>query len=117
MNVLSFPTCCGINILSGFGNTSTAMDTTKYSIEDIDKFVLQGTINSKGYGKSITLIAINEEQRAIMRGCLRKRGYKRLMKAYHPNHNSVIYLYGKALNENLKPNEAQQETQVADEPF
>jgi len=88
-----FPYCCGIKIFSNFGNTNTALDQTKYTIEQIKEFL---NTNERWYSeKALLLISINQDQYKIMKDILKEREYKLYSRSYHPNHNSYIYLFGK----------------------
>lgn len=91
----NFYGCCGINVLWGLGKTSTA-NVANYNavasvIAEIEK--------NKTSSNAMTLIALNEEQRAIYQEGLGDIGYYPVvMDAYHPGHKTKITLFARINN-------------------
>lgn len=54
-----FPNCCGISILSGFGNTTTSFCEDKTN-KEIEKYILRD--RESNYGGKIQMIVLNEVQ-------------------------------------------------------
>lgn len=97
MHILSFPLCCGANILADFGNTQNALNKTKYTPKEIEDFIK----NREGGNLSFSMIVLNEEQKMIMKLILRKYHYRCIGKdLFHPSHNSHLYIYIREWNKN-----------------
>lgn len=92
-----FVGCCGINILYGFGKTSSA------SVRNYDnvKTVLEEVKRNLSTKTGITLIALNEEQRPIYESSIGTLGfYPVVFDAYHNGHGKKITLYARINNPN-----------------
>jgi hypothetical protein len=103
MQAQAFPNCCGIEIVSQFGNTNIAIDRTEYTRDDIKKFLkdrenIQKDINPFTGGNNVFIMAtLNNEQFDKIGDIFIEEGYEVLAKNEHIKHNSIIYILVKAL--------------------
>src|SRR6476646_47198 len=97
MKVSGLIDCCGILVLSGFGNTSTAIDRNEYSKEEVSKF-LDDKIKSNEWQRfGIFLATLNQEQYDLFKDLFLERGFISSERNYHPNHDSYIYILTKQM--------------------
>lgn len=90
--------CCGVYVLSEFGNTSIAIDTKKYPPEEITNFLKENINKYKTYGYSMLLTTLNHEQKEKIGHLFTENKFELVSKSYHPNHDSQIYVYIYKLN-------------------
>lgn len=93
----AFPSCCGINIISGFGKTDTATVKNSASIKEVEAEVKE---KEKNTGVGLLLIALNEDQIDVYAKMMKRLGYAPLVEEFmHYGHGNTITLYGKVLTE------------------
>lgn len=111
MRSREFPTCCGINLLTEFGNTSTAINDTNYTVEQVDAFLKK---HNTPYNKALNMIVLNNEQREKLKKVLYDNGYRltRLKGYYHPAHQTEIFIY---IRENFPNGKEESKTLVFDD--
>ena len=90
MNTMRMPACCGMNLSMNFG--SALGQSTVYSTEEVDAYLAEQTENAVDNQLAIIQVNLNDEQYRIHKAVLKRHGYKMVMKAYHPNHFSFIYV-------------------------
>lgn len=84
-----YPSCCGINIISGFGHSNN--DPVKYSIKDIEAEV-ERIISHHGIG--MYLAALNEHQIKVFTPMLKRLDFKPLVENFmHTGHGNTITMY------------------------
>lgn len=89
MKLQAFPNCCGINLLSSFGNTKTAHDTTAYTKEEVKTFIL----DNRKYSQSIQLIVLNEQQlKTLTRKLFKDLKFKISRPMYYPGHGNNLFI-------------------------
>lgn len=89
MKVSDFPFCCGIKLLTNFGNTNTAMDSTAYSKKDVEEWL----DNRDYYKRNLKMIAINSDQvKKLGLRIFKKRGFKLVHKFHYSGHGNNIYI-------------------------
>jgi hypothetical protein len=93
-----FQHCCGIRILSDFGNTETSLGENegravqKKTIKAFIKSALEDQI--KYGGKSMVLIALNAEQTEKLGKLVEDEGFKAVASGNNrPHRNNLITLY------------------------
>lgn len=96
MKASEFPDCCGIIVLSGFGNTMVAHDNTNYSQKEIDDYLSRSEISYKL--KAFLIATLNQDQKNKIGEVFEKKGWEMVGDSYHPIHDSQIYIYIKKLN-------------------
>jgi hypothetical protein len=90
MKTSSYPHCCGVDILSQFGNTVTAVDSTKYTKEEIKKYILE---NRSEYNKKIEIVILNEEQiENIGKDLFVELEFKISEPMYYPGHGNNLFI-------------------------
>lgn len=100
MQTTEIKDCCGGKILSGFGNTLTAIDQTKYTSIAIKSFIKKQEAFYKNVGLSFLMILLNEEQLIKIKPILDELKWELVMdSAFHPNHMTKISMFIKKLNE------------------
>jgi len=93
--------CCAVSLLYEFGNTYTALDTTKYSNQEIKDFI-ESSRNSYSKDK-IEVIFLNDEQLDnIGKNLFIELGYKITKLGLYPGHGSIIYLLTYNPNKKIK---------------
>ena len=107
LTVNSFAHCCGIQIISDFGNTAfTGGQNREFSIKDIEaelkKILVTGT---KGMWENeheycipakklaLTLVALNATQHKKLHKCLLRHKFKLVSKGWNMAHKDYNYLY------------------------
>lgn len=101
MKVTYFPDCCGINILSQFGNTLTAMDRTEYTKEDVRDFLKKQAKNEVfGFSQqnAFEIVTLNNEQFNKIGDIFIEEGFEVIAQNEHIKHNSIIYILLKKFN-------------------
>ncbi len=103
LTVNSFAHCCGIQIISDFGNTAfTGGQNREFSIKDIEaelkRILVIGTEDWNGLLRppqklALTLIALNAEQHKKLHKCLLRHKFKLVSKGWNMNHKDYNYLY------------------------
>jgi len=92
MLTLAFPVCCGATILTGFGNTDTAIDNRRYTTEEIDNYVKRTVSDYRN--TSLLFAILNQEQKPIVGPILKKYGFRCVVSdAYHGAHDSYLSTY------------------------
>lgn len=89
--------CCGAVVFSEFGNTNTAITQTKFTPEEVEKFLVEKEATYRKFGKSLAIATLNGDQKAILGPTFKKLGWRTASKSYHPNHKTDIYLLTKKL--------------------
>ncbi len=92
-----FPDCCGIKVLSGFGHSTTGLEATPFTLEEISNFLDAQTKYYTEMGKAMLVATINCEQYPIMGELFKEKGWVEASKSYHRNHDKTIYLFVKTL--------------------
>lgn len=87
----AFTGCCGINIITGFGKTSTASsfncDPVQFSLDATKKII-------KAQSVGLYMIALNEDQVHFYEPGLLEMGFKVSVNPfYHKNHGKSITVY------------------------
>jgi len=101
--VRDFTHCCGIQIISDFGNTKvTGGQNREFSIKDIEAELKQILVTgAKDWNdllrppqkRALTLIALNAEQHEKLHKCLLRHKFKLVSKGWNMNHKDYNYLY------------------------
>lgn len=93
LSVTQFKDCCGINIISGFGRTTTAA-SANYNTLEMTTSELKSII--KNYKKNVGLLlaSLNEDQIPHYQDLLVSNGFNlSIPMFYHPGHGKRISLY------------------------
>ena len=123
LTVSKFPLCCGINVLSGFGNDPTHAHRESPSLEEIDAFLEEMEAVAAGRGRfaesatrrlqlngwrwqtetahhqvGMLLCALNHHQEALIRPLLQRHGWRRAGRCNNGGGASDIQLYRKAIH-------------------
>lgn len=88
MQIVDFPSCCGVRICKDFGNAKTASHIAKHTPEEIDNFLSQ---NIGNFRQMIAMI--NSEQYKVVAPVLRKHKFKQVAKFKYAGHGNMIYTY------------------------
>lgn len=100
MKSTPFPDCCGVKILSQFGNTFTAIDTSSYKEEEIRDFLKEQARNEVfGWSEhnAFQIVTLNNEQFDKISYIFIEEGFEVIAKNPHIKHNSIIYILLKTL--------------------
>lgn len=94
--------CCGIQVLSGFGNTNTSLDSTNYTKKEIIDFILESRKTNFLYrNKRIQLITLNEEQlNKITPEVFIELGFEISKPMLYKEHSNNIYILTYSPNDN-----------------
>lgn len=95
MKVTNFPDCCGIDILSSFGNTNTAINRTEYTREEVREFLKESAKNEVfGWSKqnAFEIVTLNGDQFDKIGDVFIDEGFEVVGKNEHIKHNSIIYI-------------------------
>lgn len=87
MRVSNFPNCCALRLLSEFGNTSAAMDSTEYTVEQVSEFL---KLNSASYMGNMAVL--NSEQYEKLHTAFEEHGYKNVKTFYYSGHGNNIHI-------------------------
>lgn len=94
---MEFPQCCGIKLLTDFGNTPHARDENKYTPDQADKFIKTAINNARFENLSMVMITLNNDQMKVFKSVIKENGFKTVCKNFHENHNSTIFVLVKKL--------------------
>lgn len=98
LTVQSFPTCCGLRVITNFGNTNTGGSNPGMTAEAADASLKEIVAFNKNSIAGL-LIAINNQQVAIYDKVIKKHGFSVVSDAvYHPGHGNRITTYFLAMN-------------------
>ena len=92
MEATEFPKCCGLEILTDFGNTDTALNKTAYTDKEVENF-----LKTRPY--LTTIVALNSDQYNKLKKVFWKNGYKQISKFHHTGHGKNIHLMLKIKHE------------------
>lgn len=122
LTISKFPLCCGINVLSGFGNDPTHAHRASPSLEEIDAFLREMGAVAAGradpeaaneralangwrwhtevanYQVGMLLCALNHHQEVIIRPLLQRHGWRRAGRCNNGGGASDIQLYRKVIH-------------------
>lgn len=86
----NFPSCCAIQLLTGFGRTHTSFSSDSTN-EEIIEFITKERIDD--YSKRIQMIVLNEVQlNSIGRKLFLKLGFKIKCLGLYTGHGNKIYM-------------------------
>jgi len=92
MNSVSFPSCCGINLMINFGHTHTAIYNGHPTKKQIQQFIKKNI----EFDKRIPIIVLNSEQlKAIKRSTFTELGFKIQLLGLYTGHMNKLYLITK----------------------
>lgn len=89
--------CCGVDVLSQFGNTNTAAVQVAYSIEEIRAFLIEKEANSRRFRKAALIATLNTDQHKKFGKLFKELKWRTVSKSFHQNHQQDIYVMVKAL--------------------
>lgn len=116
-----FPGCCGIRILAEFGWTKDAGHASaglKPSLDRIEKLIKKNIFemrNEASWEASSLLSTMNDEQLKKLWPLMRKMGFEKLKRFYHPAHKNYITILFKPIYENKR--EANQAAKNAEDDY
>lgn len=95
----SFPNCCGMSIIYGFGGSSFdgARRENALPIEQVKEDLAYYDRNS--WGISTLMIVLNSDQYPLYHATLRECGYRLLHVNESINHPTAIFTYTKRINQ------------------
>ena len=100
MQRIGMAKCCAVHILAEFGNTSTAVDRSKYTKQQVSDFIdtqLNDTYANDGI--ALLQINLNGDQYELFGQLLQDKGFKLVIDgAYNPGHDTRIYVLIKQLH-------------------
>lgn len=99
MERYEFPLCCGATVLAGFGHTDTAASRQDYTMEQVDTFLTTECERLERHNRAMVVATINQDQKKVLGKIFEAHGFRTVTKAYHPNHQSTIYLLVKNFNQ------------------
>lgn len=105
-------TCCGITLLSEFGNTATAIVRTKFTPKEVEDYLKSQEKTARMLWKSTLMASLNDEQKQVLGHIFKKLGWRVVSKAYHPVHQQHLYV----LIKNLKFNEPKKSSRKSELP-
>ena len=108
-----FHGCCGIQILYGLNNLTSAATTktAKLAIAALKNVIIKGIRNPwdeitiplpKPYNYAMQLVALNQIQHDYLHKLMLKIGFKLVDKGWNLNHKNMNYLYSLHLMEGKK---------------
>lgn len=98
MKSQQFPDCCGIKILSSFGNTQVAIDRTDYTKEDIKDFLKQEARDEVFFSRNAyQIVTLNNDQFDKIGDIFQEEGFVLISQNIHIKHNTIIYILLKTL--------------------
>lgn len=97
MRSANLPQCCGIVLVSDFGNTQHALNSYKYNCEQVSNFLDNEIKFARSGRQSMVMATLNDEQMETIGSVFRKKGFRRVANNFHKNHNSTIYVLVKKL--------------------
>lgn len=95
--ITSFPNCCGIHVINGFGATNTigrtALGVTPAKAKkDLERIVKETTVG-------LLMVALNNEQKTKFHDTMIETGFQEIVQDfYHAGHGHTISLYANAVN-------------------
>lgn len=91
MDRRDIPKCCALTLITNFGNTNAAVDSTPYTKKEIKDFLKED--QKKKYDKTIRVIFLNEEQlNKIGKELFEKLDYTIVELGYYPGHGNNIFM-------------------------
>jgi hypothetical protein len=90
MTSQDFPSCCAITLLTDFGNTETALDTTHYTKDEVDWFLKEKI--KQNWTNTGLMAVLNSDQHKSLISVFRKNGFKQKSKFYFSGHKQHIYV-------------------------
>lgn len=85
----AFPTNCSITLHTDFGNTSSAIDSKKYTPEEVTHYLTVTSVWDK-----LSMITLNEEQDKAIGKAVRKAGFKCIkVTKINGNHGMKIKIF------------------------
>jgi hypothetical protein len=87
MNLIDYPSCCGLYILKDFGNTNAAIDSTNYTEEEIDAYLKQYRLNHTGQ-----MVALNSVQIQKIGHIFLANDFVELDKFHYIGHGNDIHI-------------------------
>lgn len=93
MTTAAFPFCCGISIIADFGNTNHALNSKKYTKEEVENFLESRAEFGSYGGGAFKMIVLNDDQNKLFKGLMKKYGFRCIAKNYHSSHDSEIFIY------------------------
>lgn len=93
-----FPSCCGIHILSQFGNTITARETRGFTNEQIDRFLKEQI--RQNYGNQALMAVLNSDQHKKMIKVFNKNGFRQIKRFYYQGHDRDLFILLRLTTEN-----------------
>lgn len=91
MQRTQFPSNCSIQLFIGFGNTSTAADSKKYTYEEVLQYLKNETAWS-----NLSMITLNEDQDKAIGKAVRKAGFRCIKTTKrNGNHGQKIKIFFK----------------------
>ena len=102
MKTQDFPNCCGIELLSQFGNTYTTIDTTPYTKEQVADYIINNRKIDYGLNR-LQMIILNDDQiNKLTKQLFIDLNFKIIELGRYPGHGSDLYMLIYNPNEPLK---------------
>lgn len=97
MRTENFPSCCGLTLLTQFGNTNAALDSNNYSVEEVDAFLKQNN-----YWNTGVMATLNTPQYKKLSQVFLDNGFKLISQFYYGGHGNDIYILLKTTEKNIR---------------
>jgi len=97
MTFNELPSCCGIRLHTGFGNTSATL-SADVTPEQVDEYLKKSTSSIQG-----NMAVLNTEQIAILGQTFKDNGFEVIKEFYYNGHGNNIYILMKLHEVNNKP--------------
>lgn len=100
MESAQMPGCCGITVLHGFGHTATSRVRDKFEVSKVEEWI--DSLISYNDTNAFLMIALNSEQFPVYKDLVKNKGFKFVDEAFHPRHDTTIYIFIRNMQESLK---------------